>query len=181
MPELIIESAVHGTHTVLYDEEDREIIEGYKWQIRKKSQTYYVCAKVYGPDKDEWYISPTSGKRQRKRKTIRMHRLITKCPKGLQVDHINHNGLDNRRKNLRICNNVQNQWNRRKGNNNNSGFKGVSIESRRKTKKYRVQIGYMGKTRHLGYFESPVEAAKIYDAKAKELFGEFANLNFPDE
>ena len=100
-------------------------------------------------------------------------------PKGMVIDHINHNGLDNRRENLRICTNAENQRNRGKQKNNTSGYKGV--DWRKDHKKWRARINKDNKTIHIGYYNIIEEAARAYDAKAKELHGKYAQLNFPEE
>jgi hypothetical protein len=100
-------------------------------------------------------------------------------PDHLFVDHINHNGLDNRKANLRTATRRQNSYNRihfRK--NPYSKYKGVSFKKR--TKKWNVQIRYDGQSRFIGSFDSEIEAAKAYDKDAKKHHGEFAVLNFPD-
>ncbi len=98
---------------------------------------------------------------------------------GLVVDHINHNGLDNRKENLRICTVAENCRNSRpsKRKNKLSKYKGVSFDKKRKV--YRVLIWHNKKQYFLGTFKNETEAAKAYDRKARELFGEFAYLNFP--
>ena len=112
-----------------------------------------------------------------------MHRLVMSRILGRElerneiIDHVNGNGLDNRRENLRISTNSQNLANRRKNCNNTSGFKGVQP----KRKKYSACVGFQGKKIRLGVYDTPEEAARAYDEKAKELFGEYANLNFPDD
>lgn len=109
------------------------------------------------------------------RKIIYMHREIMNAPNGMQVDHINGNGLDNRRVNLRICNSSQNQQNARKKKSASSQFKGVG----RHGKKWRARICINYKKMYLGRYKSEFMAASAYDQKAVELFCEFANLNFP--
>lgn len=101
-------------------------------------------------------------------------RVIVAAQKNEVVDHINHDTLDNRRCNLRVCTNQQNSMNQRPQAGKSSKYKGVS-----KTIKYQASISYNGKSIHLGVFDDEIEAAKAYDVKAKELFGEFAYLNFP--
>ena len=112
-----------------------------------------------------------------KTKLIPMHREITAAPNGLMVDHINHNGLDNRRANLRFATATQNGWNSRRGANlGSSKYKGVSWD--KKAKKWCAILYYKGGRKHLGYFKSEKTAAKIYDKAAKEHRGEYAFLNF---
>ena len=104
-----------------------------------------------------------------------MHRVIMDAPKGMHVDHINGNGLDNRRENLRLCTNSQNHMNRKTHRDSSSKYKGVSWNKR--NSKWQAYIGSGIKRKNLGYFASESDAAKAYDIKAKECFGEFARLN----
>jgi hypothetical protein len=90
----------------------------------------------------------------------------------MQVDHINGNGLDNRKENLRICSHSENQWNRTKYKNNKSGYKGVFFHS--KTGHWEAGIRINGKREYLGVFNTPQEASLAYSRKAIELHGEFA-------
>ena len=101
------------------------------------------------------------------------------APDGMVVDHIDGNSLNNRRSNLRICTPRQNTANRAKTRNGTSRFKGVHFCTR--DRKWRAQIGVDGARRFIGDFDDEVEAARAYDRKAAELFGEFAYLNFPEE
>jgi hypothetical protein len=109
-------------------------------------------------------------------KTIRMHCVIMRA-KG--IDHRDTNRLNNQRANLRIATQSQNSGNQkilaRKTHNSKSKYKGVSWSSA--SQKWRTQIVYMYKHIHLGYFHNEQEAAKAYNAKAIELFGEFARIN----
>jgi len=114
-----------------------------------------------------------------KRKTIMMHRFILNAPRHLVVDHINHNGLDNRKSNLRLCTRAENSRNRRSFNNKSSRYKGVSWDKQRKL--FLAAIRCNGKYYNLGRFKSETAAAKAYDKKTRELFGEFAYLNFPNK
>ena len=107
---------------------------------------------------------------------LSMHRLITNAPKGLLVDHIDHNGLNNRKSNLRLCTNAQNQQNTRPRRGGTSRYKGVWLDKTRNV--FMATISCNKKRYFLGRFKLETDAAKAYDKKAKELFGEFAYLNF---
>jgi len=97
---------------------------------------------------------------------------------GKVIDHINSNGLDNRKANVRFATAQQNCWNQRKQRGNSSSkYKGVHWEKKRN--QWRARITFKGRVVRRGRFETEQEAAKAYDGKARELFGEFASLNFP--
>lgn len=151
----------------LVDDEDFEWLNQWKWRVgarRNRSTIYAVRA----------------GRKAELKCTYFMHRIVTDCPDGLQVDHINHDGLDNRRENLRVCTRNGNQWNRRKTKARVSSiYKGVC--SFKKTKKWRALIKINGKKIYLGLFKQEIDAAKAYDTAAKKYFGEFAYLNFPEK
>ena len=108
-----------------------------------------------------------------------MHQLIMQRPKGLDVDHINHDGLDNRKINLRLCTRSQNSQNKRIRRDSNSGYKGVTPVGR----KWAAYIGdpQTPATRkrqiRLGTFATREEAALAYNKAARELYGAFAQLN----
>jgi hypothetical protein len=108
-----------------------------------------------------------------------MHRQIMDPPKGKIVDHIDGNQANNCRANLRICTRRENGCNRSKPVGTTSRFKGVSWH--KATGKWAATIHFKRRAFWLGYFDDEAEAARAYDAKAVELFGEFARLNFPDE
>ena len=106
-----------------------------------------------------------------------MHREIMDAPAGLYVDHINRNGLDNRRPNLRIVTPQQNSWNTRLGiGRGRSKYKGVSQD--KDVRKWRASICIDKKLKHLGYFTDEKQAAEAYDKAAKKHRGEYAFLNF---
>jgi hypothetical protein len=155
--ELIITKRDGTKHVVLYDECDHELISKHKWAIVSNGPHYYCTTTT--------------------KKTQKMHRMIFDVQEGRSVfvDHINHNGLDNRRANIRICTHAENARNARRSRANTTGFKGVS---------YRPEIGmfvarimYQRKSRNIGVFADAREAAIAYNIAAKELFGEFAYLN----
>ena len=122
------------------------------------------------------YLGIKDGKKRGR--IIRMHHLVNGMPpEGLEADHINGNKLDNRKKNLRFCTRSQNQMNKQPKHNGSSRYKGVQFRS--DTKKWEGRIKLHGKETYLGTFLDEESAARAYDAKARELFGEFAKLNFP--
>jgi hypothetical protein len=143
------------------DAQDYGRVSQYQWCAVQKPRTWY--AKTIHRDGT----------------ILSMHRMVANAPKGLFVDHINHNGLDNRKLNLRLCTNAQNQQNSRPRSGGTSKYKGVHWHKARK--KFCARIHFNKKSIHIGYFKDEIEAAKAYDKKAKELFGEFAYLNFPAE
>lgn len=106
-------------------------------------------------------------------KVLSMHTLITGWP---EVDHKDHDGLNNQRSNLRPATRPQNNANSRKRAGTSSWFKGVCWEKRRL--RWQAQIMVDGRTRFLGYFDDEFEAAEAYDAAALWEWGEFACLNF---
>ena len=106
-----------------------------------------------------------------------MHRMIMDAKPGEEVDHINHNRLDNRRENLRICTHAQNNWNKRKTASNSTGYIGINKWNNRWRAKIKIESKYL----HLGYFDTKEEAAKAYDRAAFFYRGEYAVLNFTQE
>lgn len=125
----------------------------------------------------DWYYNANYAIRSvrinRKKKAVLMHRVILNTPEGMLSDHINHDTLDNRKINLRICTRAQNGMNSYKSKHNKSGFKGVH----KFRDKYRAQITFNKKVKTLGFFETTIEAAQIYNKAALKYHGEFAQLN----
>lgn len=117
--------------------------------------------------------------RSRKRS---MHRLLMAAilkqfvPPELQVDHINHNRIDNQRQNLRLATRSQNQAYKMLQANNSTGYKGVIWSKNR----WEVRIRYQGRKLYLGRYDDPIQAASVYDGSARLLYQEFAGLNFPE-
>ena len=144
----------------LVDEEDYEWLNQWKWHYNNGYAT-----------RNQW--DPITKKQIK----ILMHRLIMKSSEDMQVDHANHNTLDNRKCNLRICTKFQNMQNSKLQKNRSSKYKGVCWH--KDNKKWKAYITYEGKRIHLGYYDIEEEAARVYDKKAIELFGKFAYLNFP--
>lgn len=145
----------------LVDDEDYELVNQYKWYALNGRGGFYAARTI------------------KKITKIRMHRLILGLKKGELCDHINHNGLDNRRCNLRVVDYHQNSMNRRKCLGKSSKFKGVVWDKRKYVKKWKVMIGFNGKLHFLGYFDDEIEAAKAYDKAAMQYFNGYAKLNFP--
>ncbi|KKN06040.1 hypothetical protein LCGC14_1081180 [marine sediment metagenome] len=145
----------------LVDDEDSELVNLFKWRAAKGRNTYYAVAWVCFKDDRSIFIQ--------------MHRLILNSKPHEHTDHADMNGLNNQKYNIRKCNRSQNQHNR-KSCIGSSQYKGVSWCKDRG--KWIVHIGINGKHLNIGRFISEIEAAKAYDAKAKELHGEFARLNF---
>jgi hypothetical protein len=92
-------------------------------------------------------------------------------PKNKQIDHIDHNRLDNRKCNLRLCTNQENSRNKGLNLNNTSGVKGVYFDKQLKKWRARITINY--KSVHLGIFDDLEEAKDTYNQKTKEVFGRF--------
>lgn len=111
---------------------------------------------------------------------VRMHHVVIGFPPpGYVVDHINGNGLDNRRENLRIITNKENVTCRRVlPSNNTSGYRGVSFHKAKKGWDAKIKVNQHAI--HLGRYKTAEEAARAYDEAAKLYFKEFAKLNFPD-
>jgi len=108
-----------------------------------------------------------------------LHRVLLNPPANMQVDHINRNPSDNRRLNLRLATNSQNQANKGLSSNNTSGYKGVSYN--KGARKFRAYIKYNAGNYHLGFYSTAEGAAKAYNRRAVELHGEFACLNIIPE
>jgi hypothetical protein len=148
----------------IVDPEDYEKLSKYKWHALQYGESFYAVR-----------IGRKSEARHGK--NIWMHRVVLGLDEGEICDHINHNGLDNRKANLRPATHSQNMQNRPKRKTKcHSKYKGVSF--RKAQKKWVADIQVNGKPKFLGYFGSEVKAAKAYDRAARKYHGEFAALNF---
>jgi len=109
-----------------------------------------------------------------------MHRFLMNAPKGMDVDHINGNGCDNRRCNMRLATRTQNNHNRHRQTmpGSVSQYKGVYWD--KTNGKWAAGVRINGKQHFLGYFVSEIDAARAYDSAAKQLTDGFATLNFPE-
>jgi hypothetical protein len=145
----------------LVDDSDLERVSGRKWWLTRAGRTTYALSRARGAD-GRWH-------------TITMHGLITGHP---FVDHRNGDGLDNRRSNLRAATRTQNTQNSRAIRGKSSRYKGVRWHTNRK---WQARIRVNGKPLHLGMFATEEDAARAYDKVARESFGEYAALNFPNE
>jgi hypothetical protein len=110
-----------------------------------------------------------------------MPHVILRVDDTIEIDHVNGDGLDNRRENLRVATHAQNASNRGVRVNNTSGFKGVHANHSGRGKQWFAYITTNYKRQHLGMFGTAEEAARAYDAAAVRLHGEFARLNFPSD
>ena len=183
MKTITVESPKYGTQYILVDDDDYELVSQYTWTVVKKSSgKLYARTKIPHPSGEMIERKDKKGKYRRKRAALMMHTLIMKTPEGYYIDHINpKRTLDNRKSNLRVCTHQQNCFNRSLSTLNKSGFKGVCYDKNHKSKKWRAYITHNAKNMSLGSYKTKEEAARAYDEKAKELFGEFAHLNFPEE
>lgn len=147
----------------LVDDEDLEILSKHTWGMyHGYVQRSYMVGR-----------NPINGKQINRSCTI--HRVVMNAPKGTMIDHINGDKLDNRKINLRLCTNAQNQWNRGATRTSKTGFKGVYYCKR--DKKWIARLGYMGKYFNLGSYTTALEAAKAYNGEVPKYHGEFGYLN----
>lgn len=147
--------------TVIVDDEDYEKVKSFKWFVRKQKRNFYCQTGIPNPKGGQMSIT--------------MHQIILgKIPR-MCIDHINSNGLDNRKSNLRQCTFKENTRNQRVAIDNRTGFRGVRL--RIDTGKYEARIRVDGVLINLGQYKNPKEAAIKYNEAALNYFGEFAWLN----
>jgi hypothetical protein len=149
----------------IVDAEDCEILSAFKWYAKFSpfTSSFYAVRKA-----------TIDGKRT----TILMHREIFGAHHGEKIDHQNRNTLDNRRGNLRVASSRQSVLNQRLLTaRNRSGYRGISLDQN--AQRWRAQIKVKGKQIHLGFFNTAQEAARVYDAAARQYHEGFTSLNFP--
>ena len=160
------EIALTKGYVTIVDDEDYERLIKHKWYVHKNRYTFYAARHLV-----------IDGKYP----LVRMHREIMglRYNDGQQIDHINRNGLDNRKCNLRIATPTINALNRKMRTDNTSGYRGVSWHKR--IGKWFAHVISNKKQIHCGYFSDPISAALAYDIAARKYYGRNAVLNFPEE
>ena len=186
---IFIESPKYGTKEVLIDTDDFEKVNEYPltWTLKfdnkkngSKNTRFYVNTNIPHPNGGV-YIHPKSGRSFKRSTTQKLHHAIMGKPaKGYVTDHINGNGLDNRKENLRLVTHAENNQNKRMQYNNPTGYVGVR-------KKYKNQANWcaiLGRRTHLGTFKTKEEAAQAYDlavVERRKIINPERQLNFPEK
>jgi len=147
----------------IVDDVNHGLLNAYKWHA------------ILNRDTKSFYAARNSPSVDGKRHHIYMAREVMHAKTGEVVDHINHDTLDNRQENLRVCSSGQNNANTRMRSHNTSGFKGVCWHSGHG--KWTARLRFDRKLLHLGDFTTALEAAIVYDRAALGVFGEFALTN----
>jgi hypothetical protein len=155
------EISLNKGFTTQVDDEDYKYLNQFKWRVAIYNHTSYARRTL-------WI------KGENRSISLHMHRVILNVPIGMQVDHIDHNGLNNQKSNIRICTETQNHRNKKP----NGKYRGISWVP--KLKKWRAYIFINNRQIWVGAFIDDISAAKARDEAAKEIYGEFATLNFKD-
>lgn len=151
-------------HIAHIDPEDYKVFAAHApWSICKSTSSDHI----------KYLAKKVDGKR------VFLHRLLLSPSRGQVVDHVSGDGLDNRRCNLRLCEQMRNLQNRKIARHNKSGFKGVYLDSRRDSsrKPWRAEISANRQRINLGAYATPEDAAKVYDLAAVIYHREFARTN----
>lgn len=150
---------------VLVDDEDYDFLMQWKWNpYKRKSDNTTYAARTLHENRKSVYV-------------IRMHRVIMKIDDpNVVIDHMDHNGLNNQKSNLRVCAQKFNSKNTSSRTNSSSKYLGVGWDSKRG--KWKAKMRSNGKEIFIGRFDSEIDAAKAYDEAAIKHHGEFANPNF---
>ena len=144
----------------IIDADDLPKVASFTWHVSKECATSYARSHIRLPNGN--------------RKKIRMHRLLMDNPYGVEVDHVNSNGLDNRKSNLRLATHEQNMRNASMRKDNSSGVKGVSWSEA--TKRWIAAIRVGGPKKYLGSFKELSDAAQAYAEASKKFHGEFGRV-----
>lgn len=142
----------------IVDDDDYDRLSKYKWRLQKNHNCKYAMSGKYP-------------------QTLYMHHLILCAVPGKIIDHVDNNGLNNQKLNLRYCTHAQNMRNRSKYTISSSRYKGVSLV--KSTHKWEASIRLDGKKLHLGQYESEEEASVVYDDASRKLHGQFSKTNNP--
>jgi hypothetical protein len=165
------EIALTQGKTALVDDEDYEHLSRSKWHARLHEGGIWYARRSAALARDD----PQRTK-ERYQRVVLMHREVMNAPHGRKVDHINGNGLDNRRQNLRLVGDSENQQNRHSTSRNTSGYRGVTWNKR--SGKWQAGIKRYGKSSHLGLHQTKEAAAQAYDDAARRIYGPDARTNF---
>lgn len=158
---LVVDSRMFGEHCIVIDAKDYEIVSSYRWYLRRGRNTFYGQANVRRADGT--------------RIPLKLHRLL--LPDAPVVDHIDRDGLNNTRENLRAVTMTENNRNSRMRVTNTSGYRGVFADQNQ----WQAQIQVNGKRRHLGRFSTAEDAARAFDLVAREVGYLESALNFPED
>lgn len=158
MKEIIINSKAHGRKVVLVDDEDYDELIKFRWYVSKGKAGNFYVRRCVG------------------QKKIKMHRHVLGLTNPeIKGDHIDGDGLNNQRDNLRSATHLQNNFNRKPLANASSKYLGVHWHDI--TKKWKAEISVGNRNIYLGVYKTQYQAAFAYNYAAKSLRGEFANLN----
>jgi hypothetical protein len=143
-------------YEAVIDAADAPLVEGFNWYALVQVRTVYACR-----------TDCSTGRHV----TIYLHRVLMAAPAGLEVDHRDGHGLNNRKKNLRVATHAQNERNQRLNSANTSGFKGASFHAG--ARRWQAHIRVDGRRHYLGLFDTPEAAHAAYTAASAEFHGEF--------